>query len=245
MLGCDLIVAQTSGFAERECSLDDMKCVSSRQVVDRIKDVDFKQDEGVATVYFEKPSAVTTALMLDGGTFEGGNILSVKAEQQHPDEDHKEVHDEDVPISQSDKPRSGSGWFFCSVAGLCSYLLKVAAELLAKGYTLSDQVLHRAIALDRTSSNFFYSSLCRYQNFFAEEKGISQRFLSYFQSLDTTIGEKALGPDQTISGKVQATLTSATERARAVDEQKGFSKSMHEVSSHLLQDKDIFIPIDL
>lgn len=56
------------------------------------------------------------------------------------------------------------------------------------------------------------------------EKGISNRFLNYFQSLDSSIGAKALGPDQTISGKVTSTIQTATQHARTVDEQKGYSK---------------------
>ena len=45
----------------------------------------------------------------------------------------------------------------------------VAAEYLARGYTLSDQILQRAIELD-------------------QQHGISNRFLSYIQNLDTTLG---------------------------------------------------------
>ena len=43
-------------------------------------------------------------------------------------------------------------------------------------------------------------------------------------------GSKALGPDQTISGKVQETLANATAQARAVDEQRGYSKQANDVS---------------
>ena len=45
----------------------------------------------------------------------------------------------------------------------------VAAEYLARGYTLSDQTLQRAIELD-------------------QQHGISNRFLTYIQGLDTTLG---------------------------------------------------------
>ncbi|KAI0290113.1 hypothetical protein B0F90DRAFT_645190 [Multifurca ochricompacta] len=81
----------------------------------------------------------------------------------------------------------------------------IAAEYLAKGYKLSDSILRRAIQLDN-------------------EKGISKNFLGYFQSLDSSIGAKALGPDQTISGKVTSTIQTATQHAKAMDEQKGYSK---------------------
>jgi len=81
----------------------------------------------------------------------------------------------------------------------------IAAEYLAKGYKLSDSILQSAIQLDA-------------------EKGISNRFLNYFQSLDSSIGAKALGPDQTLSGKVTTTIQTATQHAKTVDEQKGYSK---------------------
>ncbi|THH11662.1 hypothetical protein EW145_g497 [Phellinidium pouzarii] len=157
----------------------------------KIESIDFEGSEGVSTIYFEKPSAVTTALMLDQGTLDGTQ-LSVKSDEIHPDDDHESPHSDGAPFAQSDKPRAG-----------------IAAEYLAKGYTLSDQILQRAIELDH-------------------QKGISSRFLSYFQTLDSTIGSKALGPDQTVTGKVQATLNSATDRARSVDEQRGISKSAHD-----------------
>ena len=49
----------------------------------------------------------------------------------------------------------------------------VAAEYLARGYTLSDSILQRAIEIDT-------------------EKGISSRFLSYIHSLDSTLGASPL-----------------------------------------------------
>ncbi|KAI0930748.1 hypothetical protein AcV7_004848 [Taiwanofungus camphoratus] len=84
-------------------------------------------------------------------------------------------------------------------------LTLVAAEYIARGYELSDHVLRRAIEMD-------------------QKHGISTRFIAYMQSLDTKLGEKALGPEKTISGKVQETLTNAHQQARTIDEQKGYSK---------------------
>ncbi|KAI0317651.1 hypothetical protein OF83DRAFT_1171814 [Amylostereum chailletii] len=139
-----------------------------------------------AVVHFGKPSAAKTALMLNGGTLDGAH-LSVTSETVHQDEE--ESHSPGDHIEQSDKPRAG-----------------IAAEYLAKGYTLSDSVLQRAIQLD-------------------SEKGISKRFLDYFQTIDTSLGAKALGPDQTISGKVSSTILGAHKSAKSIDEQKGYSKS--------------------
>jgi len=141
-----------------------------------------------AIIHFEKPSAAKTALMLNESLVEGGT-LNVHSDAVHPDEEDSEAaHVPGAPLDQSDKPRAG-----------------IAAEYLAKGYKLSDNILQSAIHID-------------------SEKGISNRFLGYFQSLDSSIGAKALGPDQTISGKVTSTIQSATQHARTVDEQKGYSK---------------------
>jgi hypothetical protein len=83
----------------------------------------------------------------------------------------------------------------------------IAAEYLAKGYVLSDHILQRAIELDK-------------------KQGISKRFLGYFQSLDSTLGQKALGPDQTISGKVQSSVSGGIIQAKSFDEQKGLTKKI-------------------
>ena len=59
-----------------------------------------------------------------------------------------------------------------------------------------------------------------------------------FQSVSLTwtfnAGAKALGPEKTISGKLQETLTSATQQARAVDEQRGISKTATDVRFFVL-----------
>ena len=72
------------------------------------------------------------------------------------------------------------------------------------------------------------------QNIFSEKHGISRRFLDYFHSLDKTIGERALGQQQTVSGKVHATVEQATKQARAVDEQRGFTKIANDVRYHVV-----------
>ncbi|KAI8994111.1 hypothetical protein BD414DRAFT_481455 [Trametes punicea] len=153
----------------------------------KITSVQYDREKRTATIHFEKPSAAKTALMLNGGTLDGAH-LTITSDQEHQDKDDGAAPSEGH-IDQADKPRAG-----------------IAAEYLARGYTLSDQILQRAIELDK-------------------QHGISNRFLSYIQSLDTKLGEKTLGPEKTISGKVQETLANATQQARAVDEQKGFSKT--------------------
>jgi len=83
----------------------------------------------------------------------------------------------------------------------------IAAEYLAKGYKLSDHILQRAIEIDN-------------------KQGISKKFLSFISDLDKSAGQRALGPDQTVSGRVQSTLREAHTRAKSIDEQKGYLKKV-------------------
>jgi hypothetical protein len=150
-------------------------------------------EKGTATIAFEKSSAAKTALMLDGGALDG-SALTVKSDVVHQD-DHQPPRPHEHHIEQSDKPRAG-----------------IAAEYLAKGYSLSDHILTRAIEIDNT-------------------QGISKRFLNYFQNLDKTVGHHAIGPGQTISGQFQASLDAAAQHARGLDAQNGYSKGVHEYYS--------------
>jgi RNA recognition motif-containing protein len=159
----------------------------------QISSIQEQREKGTATIAFEKSSAAKTALMLDGGALDG-STLSVKSDVVHQD-DHQPPHPHEHHIEQSDKPRCG-----------------IAAEYLAKGYSLSDHVLTRAIEIDNT-------------------QGISKRFLNYFQSLDKSVGHRTIGRGQTISGQFQASLDAATQHARGLDAQGGYSKSVHEYYS--------------
>lgn len=75
---------------------------------------------------------------------------------------------------------------------------------------------------------------CLFNSCSLDQKGISKSFLDYFHSLDSTVGQKALGHDQTLSAKLQEQLQHAAEKARAIDEQKGLSKSAHDVRNSVL-----------
>jgi len=141
-----------------------------------------------ATISFEKVSAAKTALMLNGGTLDGANIAVTSDEiHEDPTGHGSELHSGGAP-SQEDKPRAG-----------------IAAEYLARGYVLSDQILQRAIDIDA-------------------KQGISSRFLSYISSLDHGLGERLVGPDHTISGHVQTYVDAGTAKAREVDEKHALSK---------------------
>ncbi|KAG8703592.1 hypothetical protein FRC08_002748 [Ceratobasidium sp. 394] len=167
------------------------------------------------------------------GTLDG-SAIGVTSEVEHEDA-HDDHHDETRPIQQTDKPRAA-----------------IAAEYLAKGYTLSDQVLQKAIDMDK-------------------KQGISQRFLNYFRSLDSTIGQKLfgkpapaepaatengkeavgetseagaaanLGRHPTVSGKAQETVAGIREKAMAMNEQGGYTAKANDVRSFSVHPR----PVDL
>ncbi|KDQ08303.1 hypothetical protein BOTBODRAFT_179937 [Botryobasidium botryosum FD-172 SS1] len=154
----------------------------------KIDNIDLKGSEAVIT--FDKASAAKTAVMLNGGTLDGANInVNSDVPEDHVD-DHTTHREGEHHIDQagspsvSDKPRAG-----------------IAAEYLAKGYLLSDQILNKAIEIDN-------------------KQGISTRFLAYIKSLDKQVGERAIGTGQTISGTAQTKLQEAQVQA----EQKGYIK---------------------
>jgi hypothetical protein len=125
--------------------------------------------------------------MLNGGTLDGEH-LTVTSETEHPDE--HEPYTAGTPIGQTDKPRAASAFVISSSSRSPLIAPPVAAEYLAKGYVLSDQVLQRAIELD-------------------QKNGISARFLGYWNSFDRLAGQKIVGPDATLSGAVTGAVTQA------------------------------------
>ena len=115
----------------------------------------------------------------------------------------------------------------------CQFLLTfklVAAEYLAKGYILSDHILQRAIEMDSESILFTFYPSPNISKLLRDKQGISKRFLSYFHNLDKSVGERALGHDQTISGKIQSTVGKAVQHAKTADKEKGYLKMVHDVS---------------
>lgn len=84
---------------------------------------------------------------LDGGTLDG-SALAVKSDVVHQD-DHQPPTPHQHHIEQSDKPRCGS---MCCISDFLLFWLiffnVVAAEFIAKGYSLSDHILTRAIEID-------------------------------------------------------------------------------------------------
>jgi hypothetical protein len=71
--------------------------------------------------------------------------------------------------------------------------------------------MHRAIELDT-------------------KHGISNRFLAFIRGVDASAGKTVLGEGQTISGKATEIASQATAQAKEVDEKKGITKSLSDVS---------------
>lgn len=67
------------------------------------------------------------------------------------------------------------------------------------------------------------------------------------RSFDKTLGERMAGPQQTVSGKLQATVEQASQQARTMDQQRGYSKAATDVSTgnyHLMR-LDLYLIISL
>ncbi|KAJ3568371.1 hypothetical protein NP233_g5759 [Leucocoprinus birnbaumii] len=155
--------------------------------------IEHDEKAAAATVRFEKASAAKTALMLNGGTLDGAT-LSVTSDAVKEDDHLQKATAEQGhtgEFDQSDKPRAA-----------------IAAEYLAKGYSLSDKILERAIDMD-------------------QKQGISSKFLHYFHQFDEGLGKRAFGADAKVTTSVQTKMDEQLKQARAIDEAKGYSKIAH------------------
>lgn len=119
--------------------------------------VDKTEKTKTIEVEFEKSSAVSTALLLNGAEFEGNqievnepvgqnSITSNNNETSTKDSKDKEANDSD--IDQESKPKSA-----------------VIAELLANGYVLQSSLVDKAVEFD-------------------QKNGISERFRNFISGLD-------------------------------------------------------------
>lgn len=111
-------------------------------------------DTQTASVTFEKPAAAKTAQLLDN-TQLGPNSVKVSSSKSIDElagdkaADASEAKDGEHHLEQEEKPRG-----------------RIVAEYLAHGYTISDNVIERALALDK-------------------QHGVSNRFTSALQQFDT------------------------------------------------------------
>jgi len=63
----------------------------------------------------------------------------------------------------------------------------------------------------------------------SEKHGISKHFLAWFNRIDEDAGKRAFGTDTTASGVVKSKLGEQIQRAKAIDETKGYSKTTRSV----------------
>lgn len=179
--------------------------------------------------------------MLNGGALDGAHLtVTVPSDDSEEEEEEESDEQEQPTASETTTPPSET----TTVEQSDKVRASLAAQYLAKGYTLSDQIYQRAIELDA-------------------QRGISRRFVGYIQTLDTTVGQKTLGPEKTVSGVVSGrvsqtfgaasqafgsasqtlggasrslgqaasqTFTQARERARSIDESAGLSSRAGTVS---------------
>jgi hypothetical protein len=111
----------------------------------KISDLHYDEASHTAHITFERQQAAKTALMLHGGALDGANIQVESdsvTEDQHSDE--RPTTAEGDHIEQHDKPRAG-----------------IVAEMLAKGYILTDTILHKAIVVDQKQVTTDLRSFCK------------------------------------------------------------------------------------
>jgi hypothetical protein len=157
----------------------------------RISDIKHDESSNTAHITFEKQQAAKTALMLNGGTLDGATIHvgsdSVTEEDERPttaERDH---------IEQHDKPRAG-----------------IVAEMLAKGYLLTDTILHKAIEVDEKQVR---SDLCSFRKQYSELFCLPGYFYSFHQlhprsrrqagSRNRRVWNQGLRTSQTTSGNIE------------------------------------------
>lgn len=57
----------------------------------------------------------------------------------------------------------------------------------------------------------------------SEKQGISSRFLDFFHSLDKQVGEKVVGEQKTVTGKINESAAAVVAKTREVDQNRGVS----------------------
>lgn len=123
-----------------------------------------------ATVTFEKETAAKTALLLDNTQLGPSQVSVTAASSLDEMSGGKATSTDDDELPQEEKPRA-----------------RVAAEMLAHGYVLSDQAIQRALALD-------------------QQHGISARFTKALTDFDTKykVSERAQQADKSYGVSARA-----------------------------------------
>ncbi|WWC86151.1 uncharacterized protein L201_001024 [Kwoniella dendrophila CBS 6074] len=167
--------------------------------------VSVKKSGNEADITFEKLSAMRTSLMLNGGTLDGAHLEVTSASDAEP-----------KTASVLPTGATGSTAIGATDGSTISQEDKpkaaIVAEYLAHGYALGDNIIQKAIDIDN-------------------KQGISSRFISFFNSLDSTVGSKVVGENKTVTGKINETAAAGVAKAREVDQHRGFSARFHDYYS--------------
>jgi len=222
MSGSSVYIANLSASTTKE-SLDKfMAFCGSIQSIEM-------QEGQKAIVTFEKPSAASTALMLNGGTLDGSPI---QVSSEELTDDHPSVagdHDEHGDIPQESKPRTA-----------------IVAEYLAHGYVLSEPIINRAVAFDQK-----HGISSRFLEFF---RTLTEQTKTKSAELDQQhqISEKAAQADAKVGASEkakQAISVGKSYYSRALNSQYGQQalsfytttknslKDVHEEASRIAADK--------
>lgn len=67
-----------------------------------------------------------------------------------------------------------------------------------------------------------------------DKQGISSRFLNFFNSIDHTVGQKVIGENQTVSGKVNEQASVVINKTKEVDQKQGVSAKLSEYYSKIV-----------
>jgi hypothetical protein len=67
-----------------------------------------------------------------------------------------------------------------------------------------------------------------------DKQGISAKFLSFFNSIDHTVGSKVVGENQTVSGKLGETAQTVVAKTKEVDQNRGVSAKFGDYYSKVM-----------
>ncbi|WWC99592.1 hypothetical protein V866_006496 [Kwoniella sp. B9012] len=174
--------------------------------------ISVKKSGNEADITFEKLSAMRTSLMLNGGTLDGAHLEVTSASDAEP-----------KTASVLPTGATGSTAIGATDAPIGQEdkpKAAIVAEYLAHGYVLGDNIIQKAIDIDN-------------------KQGISSRFLQFFNSLDQNIGNKVVGENKTVSGKINETAAAGVAKAREVDQHRGFSAKLHDYYARIFNNPSV------
>ncbi|GFZ46040.1 hypothetical protein JCM24511_04286 [Saitozyma sp. JCM 24511] len=166
--------------------------------------VSVKKDANQADITFEKLSAMRTSLMLNGGTLDGAHLEVTSTSEAEPK-------------AASVLPTGTTG---ATPIGATTHDISqedkpkaaIVAEYLAHGYVMGDHIVQRAIELD-------------------QKQGISSRFVTFINSIDKSVGQRVVGENQTVSGKLNEQAQILAAKTKEVDQNRGVSARLHDYFS--------------